>query len=148
MESKSKSTKSALKRLKYLPKMGTAFIFLILLVAAYLLFAGRKSDALQSGWILMHLPDFYIHVSNFTLSYILYASIGYVWLLIGIDLKKIIILGIIIIAINFIFELWIPVLNTRDVVDAYYGCVGTAFGFFFLFITKKLGLRPNITVEK
>ena len=132
-----------MKKIKYLPKVATALLFLLFLVANYLLFAGRKSDALQSEWLLNHLPDFYQHVANFTISCILYAGIGYAWLMLGVHTKAILFFGITIIAANFIYELWIPVLNTRDVVDAVYGAAGTAIGFIFLMLIKKFGLRLN-----
>lgn len=132
-----------MKRLKYLPKISTGLIFLLFLLANYLLFAGRKSETLQPAIILSSLPDFYQHVANFTISCILYASAGYAWLLMGVGLKYIIILGIIIIAANFIYELRIPLLNTRDIIDAYYGFTGTLVAFIFLFLVKKFGLKIN-----
>lgn len=132
-----------MKKIKYLPKVATALLFLLFLVANYLLFAGRKSEVLQPAWILANFPDFYLHVANFTISCLLYSAIGYTWLLLGMNVKIVLILGIIIIAANFIYELWIPVLNTRDLIDAYYGCAGTAVGFVFLMLMKKFGLRLN-----
>lgn len=132
-----------MKKIKYLPKLVTSLLFLLFLVANYLLFAGRKSDALQSEWILAHLPDFYSHVANFTISCILYAGISYAWLMMGMSVKHIVVFGLVIIVANFIYELWILVLNTSDIVDAYYGFAGTLVGFVFLFFIKKFGLKLN-----
>ena len=132
-----------MKKLKYLPKIFTSSIFLLFLAANYLLFAGRKSESLRPDFILSLLPGFYSHVSNCTISCILYAGIGYAWLLMGLSLKNIIVFGIVIIAANFIYELWIPLLNTRDLMDAYYGCAGTVVGFVFLLLVKKFGLKIN-----
>lgn len=132
-----------MKKIKYLPKFATSLIFLLFLVANFLLFAGRKSDVLQPAWILATFPDFYQHVANFTISCLLFAAIGYSWLMMGINTKTLLILGLVIIVANFIYELWIPILNTRDWIDAVYGCAGTLVGFVFLMLMKKFGLRLN-----
>ena len=63
------------------------------------------------------------------------------WIMMGSNLKYIVVLGIVILSANFIYELWIPILNTRDIVDAYYGCAGTIIGFIFLALTKYFGVR-------
>ena len=123
--------------------MATALLFLLFLVANYLLFAGRRSSTLQSGWILDHLPGFYHHVANFSISCILYAGIGYAWLLSGTKVKSIIIFGIVIIAANFIYELVISTLNTRDLISAFYGLAGTVVGCIFLLLIRKFGLKIN-----
>lgn len=132
-----------MKKVKYLPKISTSLIFLLFLAVNYLLFAGRKSETFRPGFILALFPGFYQHVSNFTISCVLYTGVGYAWLLMGLSLKNIIIFGIVIIAANFIYELWIPLLNTRDLMDAYYGCAGTLVGFIFLLLVKKFGLKNN-----
>lgn len=132
-----------MKKIKYLPKVATALLFLLFLVANYLLFSGRRSDVLQPALILANFPDFYLHVANFTISCLLYSAIGYAWLILGIKVKTVVILGIIIIVANFIYELWIPILNTRDLMDAWYGFAGTLVGFVFLILMKKFGLRLN-----
>ncbi len=120
-----------MKILKYIPKISTAILFLVLLILTYLLFSGRKSETLKVNWILHYFPDFYLHVSNFCISYILYSSIGYFWLLLGVSCRYIIGLGILFLLANFIYELWIPIINTRDIIDAWYGVTGTLIGFIF-----------------
>ena len=101
------------------------------------MFFGRKHSTLKINILLNFAPDFYQHVSNFSISYLLYSGIGYVWLLLGIDFKYISLLGIVILIANFVYELWIRVLNTPDIVDAYYGVWGTIIAFLFLLITKR-----------
>lgn len=134
---------SKIKTLKYLPKLSTAILFLVLLILMFLLFSGRKSETLKANWILNYLPDFYQHVSNFCISYILYAGIGYIWVLLDVSYRYIIGMGILFLMANFIYELWIPIINTRDIVDAYYGVAGTFIGFIFLFLTKEFGIKLN-----
>lgn len=104
---------------------------------------GRKSETLRPEWILNTFPDFYRHISNLCISYFIYASAGYVWLMMGMNLKSIILLGVIIIIANFVYELFIPVLNSLDIVDAWYGVAGTLAGFIFLFLAKKFGMKAN-----
>lgn len=129
-----------MKNIKYLPKIFTAISFLLLLILFVVLFLGRKEVVLRPNWLLIQLPDFYQHASNLCISYIIYSTVGYAWLLIGVKMSNIIVFGSIILLANFIYELWIPILNTRDIIDAYYGCSGTIVAFVFLVLVKKFGL--------
>ncbi|MDN3724964.1 hypothetical protein QRD02_11260 [Aequorivita sp. SDUM287046] len=135
------------KSLKYLPKAITSLSFLIFLLAIFFLFQGRKHEYFRIANIDAYLPDFYTHISNFSISCLLYAGIGYFWLMAGLRFKYIIGLGIAVLASNFIYEMFIGILNTPDIIDAYYGAVGTAFAFLFLLITWKYGLKPNPNVN-
>lgn len=127
--------------MKQLPKVTTAISFLIFLAVVFALFQGRKSEWIRLQNIDNFLPEFYSHISNFCLSYILYSGIGYFWIMAGVKFKYIVGLGIVILASNFIFELFINVLNTPDIIDAYYGVTGTLFALFFLFISYKFGFK-------
>lgn len=128
--------------MKQLPKVTTAISFLIFLAVVFALFQGRKSEWIRLQNIDNFLPEFYSHISNFCLSYILYSGIGYFWIMTGVQFKYIVGLGIVILASNFIFELFINVLNTPDIIDAYYGVTGTLFALLFLFISYKFGFKP------
>ena len=127
--------------MKQLPKVTTAISFLIFLAVIFALFQGRKSEWIRLQNIDNFLPEFYSHISNFCLSYILYSGIGYFWIMAGVKFKYIVGLGIVILASNFIFELFINVLNTPDIIDAYYGVTGTLFALLFLFISYKFGFK-------
>src|SRR5690554_4457879 len=122
---KEKKGNDFFKNLKYVPKHTTSLLFFLLLGFVLILFSGRKSNFFKSDYILEILPGFYQHISNFSISYLLYAGIGYFWLLMGLKFQYIIFLGIAILAANFIYELFIPILNTTDIVDAYFGFAGT-----------------------
>lgn len=95
------------------------------------------------NFVLELIPGFYSHISNFTISYILYTGIGLMWLILDQDLKQITILGALLIFCNLIFELFLPILNTRDIVDPIFGVVGTALGYLILLYIKKYGLKKN-----
>lgn len=138
---------TALKKLKYLPKISTALSFLAMLILFIFLFLGRKMDMVRPQWIVDHFPGFYGHVSNLCISYIIYTASGYFWLMMGIRFKSIVVMGIAIILVNFIYELFIPVLNDCDIVDAYFGTVGTIAGFVYLLLVHKFGLKANPLLE-
>lgn len=131
------------KSLKYVPKHTTSLAFFLLFGAVFLLFWGRKSEALRSDFLLQQMPDFYQHISNFALSYLLYAGIGYFWLMMGIKFRFVIFFGIALLLANLIYELFLPILNTPDVVDAYFGFAGTLLGFVFLYFVNRFGLKPT-----
>jgi len=82
------------------------------------------------------------HISNFSLSLMAYLGIGFMWLIAGINFRYIVFLGSIFIAGNLLCETVMTFLNTPDMIDAYFGIVGTVFSFFYLVITKKYGLIP------
>jgi len=114
--------------------------YLLLLVTVYLLIArSHLTYRLPIDWL--NNTDIYSHISNFTISYNLVSIIGFIWLLQGVSMRIISIACFVIISLNFIFELFITVLNTRDMVDAYYGVGGTAMAYVFLLIAKKWGLK-------
>ncbi|WP_133642231.1 hypothetical protein [Sphingobacterium paludis] len=126
--------------IKYTPKLAAAIAYLLLLVVVILLFSGRKIVSLRPDFILNQWPDFYLHVSNFSISYVMLAGVGFIWILMGIPSKFIVVCSVLLICCNFIYELWIPILNTPDIIDAYYGVLGTVLALCFLLFTKRFGL--------
>ncbi|MBS1745087.1 MAG: hypothetical protein JST21_02835 [Bacteroidetes bacterium] len=90
-----------------------------------------------------NFTGFYQHVSNLSISYLIYSTVGYVWILMGVPLKSIVVLGCSILSANFVYEFWVPLLNTRDLADAWYGTTGTFIGFIFLLLTKMIGIKKN-----
>ena len=128
---------------KRVPKLWAAIGYLVLLAAVVLLFLGRNGEALRQGMILEVAPDFYAHVSNFAISYLIYTAIGYQWLMAGATIKPIVWLGVAILLCNFVYERFIPFINTPDPMDAVYGLVGTALGFLVLWVMDRHGLIAN-----
>lgn len=80
------------------------------------------------------------HISNFSLSLMAYLGIGFIWLLSGVKFNYITVLGLVFIAGNLFCETLMTILNTPDIVDAYFGIVGTLISYLFLFVTQKYGL--------
>ena len=83
------------------------------------------------------------HITNFTLSVLLCVLIGYLLQLFGKKYNSNIIVGMFIILSNFIYEIFLPILNTTDIVDAVYGLVGTIISLIYLYIISKYGFKTN-----
>ena len=132
-----------IKSLKYVPKIWTALSYPLFLLISLILFFGRNFENIKIASVLNVIPDFYNHISNFSISFIIYITIGYVGVMLGLKLKHITIIGIFILFLNLIIELLIPFLNTPDKTDAIYGIIGVLLGFVFLFIIKNYGLQKK-----
>lgn len=65
----------------------------------------------------------------------------FLWLLIGIKFKYILYFSIVMMALNFAYEFWSPILNTIDPLDAYYGFAGGIVALLEMFIIWKWGLK-------
>jgi hypothetical protein len=132
-----------IKSLKYVPNIWTALSYPLLLLISLTLFFGRNFENIRIDSLLKVMPDFYNHISNFSLCFIIYITIGYVGVMFGMTFKHIIIIGIFILFLNLIIELLIPFLNTPDKTDAVFGILGVLLGFVFLCIIKNYGLKNN-----
>lgn len=128
--------------LKSVPKPWAALLHLALFAAVFLLFLGRTVPAVRVPQILSHAPAFYTHVSNFAISYLLYAGVGYAWLMAGVSLRMVAWAGLVLVACNLVYELFVPVINTPDPVDAWYGVAGSVLGFGVLWLIRRRGLVP------
>jgi hypothetical protein len=129
--------------LQYIPKPWTSLLFLLLLAGAFCLFQGRKEGAFRLPFSNPAFANYYQHISNFSLTVLLYAGIGYMWLMVGVSFRYILVLGAAFVLGNLVYEGWLPVLNTQDVVDAYYGVAGAIVAFLFLWLVKAAGLKRN-----
>ena len=88
-------------------------------------------------WLDIFNADIYVinetvnsHITNFTLSLLLSAGKKYI---------SNAVIGILLIIANFIYELLLPVLNTRDVIDALYGLAGVTVSLIYLFVISRYG---------
>ena len=97
-------------------------------------------------WLDIFNADIYVinetvnsHITNFTLSLLLCTFIGYLLLSAGKKYISNAAIGILLIIANFIYELLLPVLNTRDVVDALYGLAGVTVSLIYLFVISRYG---------
>lgn len=97
-------------------------------------------------WLDIFNADIYVinetvnsHINNFTLSLLLCTFIGYLLLSAGKKYISNAVIGILLIIANFIYELLLPVLNTRDVIDALYGLAGVTVSLIYLFVISRYG---------
>lgn len=127
--------------LRYQPHPLASILHLLLLGVVFALFAGRKPGVFRSETILSLAPDFYSHVSNFSLSYLFYAGAGFMWLMMGVPMRRLVLAAAVLALANVVYELFIPVLNTRDPVDAVYGVVGTLLAFAWLCLVRRFALK-------
>lgn len=128
--------------LRFQPKLWAALGNLLLLAVAFVLFLGRKPGVFRSQAIIEQLPGFYSHVLNFSLSYLLLAGVGFLWLMMGVALRHVAWAAVALAIANLVYELLLPLLNTRDPLDAVYGIAGTACAFAWLWVVLRFGLRP------
>lgn len=136
-----------IKSLKYTPKIWTALSFPLLLEVALILFFGRNFEWLRISWLLNLFPDFYSHISNFSILFTIYITMGYVGLWFGIKLKSIAVIGLVLLSVNFIIEFLVTFLNTPDMVDAVYGLFWVMAGFVYLYFIKRYGFNVNKLYE-
>lgn len=80
------------------------------------------------------------HISNFALSTLLIFAVGAMNMLSKLSWRYVVALAAILIVANFVVELFITVLNTKDIVDAIYGTAGVFLGVGLLCIMQKYGI--------
>ena len=135
------------KKAKYTPKKLTVVAYMALIAIGVLLEIGRWHSVSNESFVLI-TEEIDSHLSNFTISFMLYLGMGYPWILLGAKVRSIAILGLFIGVANFMCETLMAFMNTIDVVDAIYGIIGTMLGFVFLLIVIEYGLQKNkSTVE-
>ena len=81
-----------------------------------------------------------IHITNFSLSLMLLMCIGFTILIFGGEMKIIRIISIVIVLINLIYEIFVPILNTPDFVDALAGIIGVVIAYLYLSSLNRNGL--------
>ena len=81
-----------------------------------------------------------IHVTNFSLSLMLSIFTGFTVLISGGKMKIIRIISIIIVFINLVYEVFVPILNTPDFVDALAGIIGVVISYLYLLRLNRNGL--------
>lgn len=125
---------------RYKPKKITNIVFYSLIIIVMILTIIRWISAFHSNIVVIN-AEINSHISNFSLSLLVYLAIGFTWMLQGAAFKKVVLSGAIIIMANLLCETVMGFMNTPDIIDAVYGIAGTLISFFFLLITKKHGLR-------
>ncbi len=128
--------------LRFAPTPLAACMHLLWLGVAFALFLGRKPGSFRLQAIEQAVPGFYTHIFNFSLSYLMYTGVGFLWLMMGVPVRVLVWAGIALVVANLGYEFLLPLLNTRDPVDAAYGIAGTLLGSAWLFIVRRFALVP------
>ena len=123
-------------------KLSTSISLVSIFIFCFILVVIRWINIFNS-YIFVINETINSHITNFTLSVLLCVLIGYLLQLFGKKYNSNIIVGMVIILSNFIYEIFLPILNTTDIVDAVYGLVGTIISLIYLYIISKYGFKPN-----
>ena len=87
------------------------------------------------------LPGFLLdHITNFALCMLLLLIFGMTVLSSGGKLRSITAAALVMSVLNIVYECFIPILNTPDILDAMFGVIGVAIAYVFLIMLRKNGL--------
>lgn len=114
-------------------------VYLTLLIFGFALTLIRWANVFNNSFVVIN-PEITSHISNFSLSFLVYLGLGSEWLISGMKFRFVTILGAFMIVANFICETLIYFLNTVDIIDALYGTVGILLVFVYLYYLNKNGL--------
>lgn len=81
------------------------------------------------------------HITNLNISLMLCTLIGYLLLCYKKKYIHTIIIGILIICANLIYETLLPFINTTDFIDAIYGIIGVVISLVYLYFIDKKGFN-------
>lgn len=136
------------EKLKFVSRIWSILVYLLLFVAVSLLFAGRKSEDLRVDFLLDFDAGFYSHISNFVISFYIVLASGFIEILATGKMKGTCVVAFLLLLINFVYEWFVPILNTMDKIDAYYGFAGSLLPLVFLYFFMKYGIRENPLYKK
>lgn len=120
--------------------------------------ATSKGIAIYFSWLLFNIAlliakkipdlhfysaDFFSHTSNFVITGILMSVVSFIWILQGAPFKLVVWLGLVAITFNFIVELFIPILNTPDVLDAVYGTAAAVLTTLLMLVFQRVGTKET-----
>ena len=87
------------------------------------------------------LPGFLLdHITKFALCMLLLLIFGMTVLSFGGKLWSITAAALVMSVLNVVYECFIPILNTPDILDAMFGVIGVAIAYVFLIMLRKNGL--------
>lgn len=102
-------------------------------------------------WMNIFNPDIVVvnkeinsHITNFALSILLSIYICFLLLSAGKKYKSNLVVGTCIISVNFVYEIFLPILNTVDIVDAIYGTIGVFISLIYLYFVSKYGFKESL----
>ncbi len=127
---------------KLKPKLFTTISFLTLFLFGFILTVIRWINVFNEN-ILVVNETINSHITNFNLSLMSCVLIGYLLLVVGKKYISNIIVGILLVSVNYIYEAFLPILNTTDIVDAVYGFIGVLISLIYLYFISKYGFEDD-----
>jgi uncharacterized MnhB-related membrane protein len=121
---------------KFAPNIKGILTFYGFLIINIALLSIKKLQFIQ-----LHFGEVFMHTSNFVITSLLMGIISFIWIMQGALFKFVIWLGVLAIALNFVVETWVRLLNTPDIIDAFYGSAGVVITALVMLIFKKEGVR-------
>lgn len=97
-------------KLHYYPKVWASLLYLLLIFLALFAYLSKYLDI---TFFTAIYPDFYLHISNFSISLII-GLLGYFWLLMGVKFTYTLGLTIFLLIANLLSETVLGVMNTPD----------------------------------
>lgn len=126
--------------LQYIPKIWATIVYLIMTMITLTIYLSKNLELDFFKWIP---TNFYLHVSNFSISLLFCLGVGYFWLLHGVKFRVVTMLSGAIVIANILCETVMVFMNTVDLVDAFYGIIGTVLAYVFLVIVSIFGIYVN-----
>ena len=126
-------------KLVFLPKIWASLLYLLFVFTALFLYLSKYLDI---SFFTSMYPDFYLHISNFSISLII-GLLGYFWLLVGAPFKAVTLLTLLLLIANLLSETIFGFMNTPDRIDLLFGIAGSLVAYFTLAIIKRHGLVKN-----
>ena len=123
---------------KFKPKLFTTISLVAIFLFCFILVVIRWLNIFNRNIIVVN-RTINSHITNFTLSVLLCVLIGYLLLMAGKKYSLNVIVGIILILANFIYETFLSILNTTDIIDAVYGFFGVLISLIYLYFISKYG---------
>ena len=124
-------------KLHYYPKVWASLLYLLLIFLALFAYLSKYLDI---TFFTAIFPDFYFHISNFSISLII-GLLGYFWLLMGVKFTYTLGLTIFLLIANLLSETVLGVMNTPDPLDMFFGFVGTLIAAVLLWVISKFSLK-------
>lgn len=126
-------------KLVLLPKLWASLLYLLFVFTTLFLYLSKYLDV---SFFTSMYPDFYLHISNFSISLII-GLLGYFWLLVGAPFKAVTLLTLLLLIANLLSETVFGFMNTPDRIDLLFGIAGTIVAYFTLAMIKRYGLVKN-----
>ena len=125
---------------KLKPKLFTTISLVTIFLLCFVLIVIRWLNIFNEN-ILVVNEIVNSHITNFTLSVMLCVLIGYLLLVAGKKYISNIIVGVLLVLANYIYEAFLPILNTTDIIDAVYGFFGVLVSLIYLYFISKYGFE-------